>query len=316
MIFGLRYMKLRHLLYGILNSSVLSTQYYKVQKMKKGLSVILACIMLMLVFCSCESEQVKQAKEAYAEGKYAEVVELLSQEDNLNDSAQDMLTVSEANVMYENKEYLEAVKKITSSSAGIQNEQYEEMFNAALADAIANKSADNVLELLKIDESKGDAVYEAVTTACNEKDYNGFLVLDGLVEKLEDGDLKTKLATFDEEFDILRAEAFMVGTWERQDEGYDILPKVKVIPYDNNLVGRLIKVGDKQKEYHFQKDDIYWKDFEFESAKRFVCNNLTRYSDGTPEGATASGKINYKKGIIELNVTGTVTPIATWKRVK
>ena len=59
----------------------------------------------------------------------------------------------------------------------------------------------------------------AVTEICNNKDYDGFLFLDSLIKGLDDGDLKTKLSDFDKEFKILRAESFMVGTWEWQLEG-------------------------------------------------------------------------------------------------
>ena len=282
----------------------------------KRIITLLISAFLVFTLCSCESENVKNAKAAYEEGKYSEVIELLSQEENLNDNTKDMLAVSEANVLYENKEYVEAVKKLAETSEGIQSEQFEEWFNVALEDCIANKSPDGIIELLAVDESKSDAVYDAVTEACNNKDYNGFLTLDGLVEKLEDGDLKTKLAAFGEEFDILRAEAFLVGTWEWQREGEETSTKVKVIPYNNNLAGRLTKVGSFLEEYHFQKDDVYWENFEFENSKKFICYNLTRYEDGTVAGRTASGKINYKKGTVELNVTGATYPIRLWKKIK
>lgn len=270
---------------------------------------------MLLMLCSCDSEAVKQAKEAYANGDYAKVVELLSSEEELSEEAQDMLAVSEANIAFEKKEYLDAVKKLASSSEGLQAERFEEMFTAALDDAIANKDVDAVVELLAIDESKADAVYEAVTKTCEEKDYNGFLMLESLVEKLPDGDLKTKLSDYDKEHDILKAEAFMVGTWTWKSSDGEKPSKVKVIPYDKNLVGRLVKIGTFLKDYHYNKDDVYWQDFEFENGKKFICNNLTRYSDGTAEGVTTTGKINYKKGTIELNVTGANNPNRTWKRV-
>lgn len=284
--------------------------------MKKIISVLLSCIIFILLCCSCESEQVKQAKAAYSDGKYSEVVELLSKEENLSESSQDMLTISEANVLYENKEYLEAVKKLASSKDGLQNEQYEEMFSEALNDAIANKSADNVIELLQLDDSKQDVIYEAVTTACNDKDYNGFLVLDGLIEKLEDGDLKTKFASFNDEYDLLRAEAFLVGTWEWQIEGNEKFTKVKVVPYNNNLIGRIAEVGSDLEDYHYATDDMYWENFEFESDTSFIVSNLTKTQDGTAMPQVSSGKIDYESGEIEINVTNALDPIRTWKRIE
>ena len=82
----------------------------------------------------------KQAKEAFAEENYAQVVKVLSEEKELSQEAQDMLIISEANVAYEKKEYLEAVKKLATASTGVETEQFDEMFNAALKDAIAKKS--------------------------------------------------------------------------------------------------------------------------------------------------------------------------------
>ena len=99
--------------------------------MKRIITLLLATVMIF-VLSSCESENVKNAKAAYNEGKYSEVVELLSQEEDLSDSSKDMLTVSEANVLFENKDYVGAVKKLVTSSKGTQEDQYEEMFKAAL----------------------------------------------------------------------------------------------------------------------------------------------------------------------------------------
>ena len=86
--------------------------------------------------------------------------------------------------------------------------------------------------------------------------------------------------------------------------------------YENNLVGRVTKVGTYLSDYHFQKDDVYWKDFKFENGKKFICYNLTRYEDGTVAGETASGSIDFKKDTIKLNVTGTTIPNREWKRIK
>lgn len=318
--------------------------------MMKKISILFTLILTIMLLSACDSKEVREAKKAYEEKDYTRVVKLLSEEEDLSEEAQDILISSEANIAYEKKdyakvveilskekdlsqesqdmlisaeanilfekgEYVEAVKKIASSSKGTENEQYEEMFDAALKDSFDKHSADAMVELLVLDESKSDTVYKTITDACNNKDYNGFINLDGLVEKLPDGDLKTKLSEFNEEYKILRAESYMVGTWEWYIKGAKKPATVKVIPYDNNLVGRLVKVGSDLKGWHYQKDDVYWKDFEFESPNKFICYNLTRLEDGTALGETATGKINYEKGIIELNVTEATDPIRTWKRV-
>lgn len=284
--------------------------------MKKKIFVLFVGLIMVLMLCACDSEEVKQAKEAYANGDYAKAVELLSKEKDLNQDTQDILIISEANVLYEDGKCFEAVKKLATSSQGIQAEQFEEIFKGALDESIAKHSADNIIELLTIDESKKNAVYKAVTKACKDKEYNAFLVLDGLVEKLPDGDLKTKLSDFGKDNDILKAEAFLVGTWEWKTEGDKKASRVEVVPYENNLVGRLKVIGSFLEDYHYEKDDVYWKDFEFDSGETFLCYNLTRFDDGSVNGETASGKINYKKGKIELNVTGANNPHRTWKRIE
>lgn len=284
--------------------------------LKRVLTLMLSLVML-LVLCACDSEQVKSAKEAYAEGEYAEVVKSLSEEENLDQSAQDLLIVSEANIAFENKDYLGAVQKLVTSSKGLNEEQYEEMFTAALEDAVSNGSTENILALLEIDALKEDAVFEAIITACKEKNYNGFLTLDGLVAGLEDGDLKTKLADFDKEYETLRAEAFMVGTWEWLPDGDEKAAKVSVIPYEDNLIGRLTDFGSFFSDYHYSIDDVYWKDFQFDSKDSFLCYNLIRLNDsqGSTIGETVSGKIDYENKTITLTVTGAVNPIRTWKRI-
>ena len=275
--------------------------------MKRIITLLLSAF-LIFTLCSCESENVKNAKAAYEEGKYSEVIELLSQEENPNVNTKDMLAVSEANVLYENKEYVEAVKKLAETSEGIQSEQFEEWFNAALEDCIANKSPDGIIELLAVDESKSDAVYDAVTEACNNKDYNGFLVLDGLVEKLEDGDLKTKLAAFGDEFDILRAEAFLVGNWTGESRKNIIA----VMPYKNNLVGTLKKTSG---QWGFQKGDIVWQDFEFADGSEFICSILIRYDDGSSDRQLGSCTIDYKKGTITMYIVGIEDEKVTYYRI-
>lgn len=281
----------------------------------KKITILLITIVMALVLCACDSQEVKDAKAAYEEGDYAKTVELLSKEKDLNQDAQDILIISEANVLYKDGKYQDAVKKLVTCSQGTQAEQFDEMFKVALDDAIKGHSSDNVIELLKIDEAKTDAVFDAITKACKDRDYNGFLVLDGLVEKLDDGDLKTKLADFGKEYTALRAEAFIVGTWERQKVDDKVKGRVKVIPYNGNFIGRLEVVGDSSEKYHFEKDEVYWKDFEFEDGENFLCYNLTKNTDGDAIGETVSGSIDYKKGTITLKFTEAVTSENTWKRL-
>ena len=278
--------------------------------------VLIAGIILILVLCSCDSEEVKQAKEAYEAEEYSKAVEILSKEKDLSEEAKDILIISEANVLYEKKDYFGAVKKLSTSSKGIEEEKFDDMFKKALEDSIAKNKPNNVVELVKLDKTKEDKVYKAITKACKDKNYNGFAIIDGLSQKLSKGDLKTKLEEFEKENDILKAEAFLVGTWQWKVKGYKKPMVVKVIPYNNNLVGRIVNAGDYLADYHYKKDDIYWNDFSFENSRDFICYNLTKYEDGSVVGRTTSGKINYEKGIMKLNVTGAGTPIRLWKRIK
>lgn len=285
------------------------------QRMIRRITMIIIVLTMAIVFCACDSQEVKDAKAAYEEGDYAKTVELLSKEENLNQETQDILIISEANVLYKDKKYLEAVKKLVTSSQGTQAEQYEKMFGAALDDAIATRSPDNIIELLKIDETKTDDVYKDITKACKEKNYSGFVVMEGLIEKLDDGDLKTKLSSFGKEYANLKPEAFIVGTWERQRIDDKTKGKVKVIPYNNNFIGRLEAVGSSSEKYQFHKGDVYWKDFQFENEDKFLCYNLTKDTDGNVYGETVSGDIDYKKETITIQFTQSVVKENTWKRL-
>ena len=302
--------------------------------MMKKITILFILTLPILFLCGCDSKEVRQAKKAYEENDFTRVVDLLSEEENLsqetqdilNDSevniayeekdyakvvellskekdlsqeSQDMLITSEANILYEKGEYVEAVKKIASSSKGIQHEQYEEMFDAALKDSLDKHSADAVVELLALDESKSDAVYEAVTEPCKNKDYNGFVYLDGLVKKLPDGDLKTKLSDFSKENDVLRAQSFLLGKWKETDD-YGPDRTVEVTFSGDNLIGIIVKI---EKDSWFKKNDLYWKDFNFIDRKRFTCISIAKEETGATYDSAAVAIINYKKGTMHLHLT-------------
>lgn len=272
----------------------------------KKITVLIIAIIMTLVLCACDSQEVKDAKAAYEEGDYAKTVELLSKEKDLDQDAKDILIFSEANVLNKDGKNLDAVKKLVTCSQGTQAEQFEEMYTAALDDAIATKAPDSVIELLKIDETKTDAVYDTITKACKDKDYNGFVVLEGLVENLDDGDLKTKLSEFAKEYTILKAQSFMLGTWERHVEGVEKNARVKIVSYNDNYVGRVVRVGDDQKDYHFKEDDILMQDFEFENGDKFIYSGLVKYTDGSSEREIATGTIDYKKDTYSVQLSGNV----------
>ena len=77
-----------------------------------------------------------------------------------------------------------------------------------------------------------------------------------------------------------------------------------------------MRVGDDQKEYHFKKDDICWRDIEFESSKKFIYNALIRYTDGDERTDTGVGTIDYKKDEIHTTVNGTNNSELRYKRVE
>jgi len=54
-----------------------------------------------------------------------------------------------------------------------------------------------------------------------------------------------------------------------------------VVPYNNNLIGRIAEVGSDLEDYHYATDDMYWENFEFESDTSFIVSNLTKTQDGT-----------------------------------
>lgn len=288
---------------------------------KRVLFICLLTVLLSLLFCSCDSENVKQAKEAYEQQDYAAVVELLSEEKIESNDVQDMLIISEANLLYEKKEYVAAVEKLVTASTGMETEQFKEMFDTALDTSIANYDADGIIVLLGINSDAEKTVYKEITTACTNLDYDSFVLLNKIIKNLPDGKLKDDLTSYKKDNTITKAKAFLIGKWEWQEEDAEKFTTVKVVEYKDDLIGRVTKVGTLEEEYHYKKDDVYWSEFEFENSKSFLCKNLTKTTEGDPMSEMASAKIDYKDQTISIHLTGSenynlVDPERVWKRKK
>lgn len=284
--------------------------------MMKRIAVVMSAVLICMLIVSCESQNVKDAKEAFEKGKYDKVVECLEKEEKLNDELTKDLYVAKAHVAYDNGKYVEAIDNAIKVEDGKDLEVYKMAEEKIVKTSIKKGKAKTLLQAIKVDPDIATYAAGEITKACDELDYNAFKVLENLAKKLPDGDVKKQLAEYGEDNKIHKAEAFMIGDWEWLYEGEDKEhTTVKVVPYNNNLIGRVTKVTDHLVEYHYKKDDIYWSDFEFESSKRFLCYNIIRYKDEDVGGETVSGTINYKDGSISLNVTSASHPIRKWRKI-
>ena len=281
----------------------------------KRIAVVMSAVLICMLIVSCESQNVKDAKEAFEEGKYDKVIECLEKEEKLNDELTEDLYVAKAHVAYDNGKYVEAIDNAIKVEDGKDLEVYKMAEEEIVKTSIKKGKAKTLLQAIKVDPYIATYAAGEITKACDELDYNAFKVLEKLAKKLPDGDVKKQLAEYSEDNKIHKAEAFMIGDWEWQFEGYKKLTKVNVISYNNNLVGRITEVGDYLEDYHYKKDDVYWSDFEFENSKKYLCYNLTRYQDGDVAGRTASGTIDYKNETITINATGASNPIRKWRKV-
>ena len=272
--------------------------------MMKRIAVVMSAVLICMFMVSCESQNVKDAKEAFENKDYAKVVECLEKEESLNDEMTDTLAIAKANVAYENGKNSEAIKEIVAVEDGREQEVYKQARDAVVEKAIKTGMAGALLKAIKADSECGSYAAGEITKACDDLDYNAFKVLEKLAKKLPDGDVKKHLADYSEENKLNKPKAFIIGKWERIDDEKKSAV-IEAFQNKNNILGTLFIVGDDQKEYHYLKDDVCWKKFDFISGNKFTCTTTSKNREGVLHNNTTVGKINYKKEQIHMHSTPT-----------
>lgn len=301
---------------------------------KKIIALTVVSIM-MLMLCSCESKEVKEAKAAYADGDYAKAVDLLSQEGELDEETQRVYVISQAHVAYDNKEYdqvvelleketnlkdedlinmrdisdanlkyengknLDALKSISSIDKYEELEVYQNAISAIVKEALKSGKTKNLKEAINICPKASGFVIEKVTEACDKLDYKGFVVLQKLVNKSENKEITEALQEYYDKNKLNKPKSYLIGKWKETDEqGQNRV--IEVTLSDNDMVGIIDSV---QEGSSYKKNDLYWTDFKFIDEKRCTLISISRGDAGDTNESNAVGNIDYKNGTLQLHLT-------------
>ena len=320
--------------------------------MKKGF-IIAITLSLCITLCACESKAVKEAKAAYAEGNYEQVVATLSGEEITDEEVsnilflsevhvaysnaeyqkvvdmladyetdqtelQEMLTVSKANVAFSDKNYYEVVTLLCENESKTECGVYADALTILTEDALNAFDTETIVALYETDESIGETVSEFITDACSAFNYDAFLWLDKLVEMLPDSELKDNLSTYSAENGKTRTKAFMKGEWkivyDEETQDADIVT-LHVHEDDAKCVGFLTQVSEYLEDFYYEPNDLYWQDFIFDGNVPVTVFNLTRYSNGVTNGKISTVELDIEAGKMYIHVTGTTRPDRIYEKV-
>lgn len=256
-------------------------------------------IAMCFVFTACDSENMKAAKEAISNGDYNAAVEYLEKEDELDKKGISLLEEAKANVALEDKKYDEAILHIIKTEEGKESDLYETATKKLIATALKSGESDGVVAVVNQDDDFCNVVIKRVKTACNNLNYNGFKILDSLKTNIKDKETKEDLESYYEKNKLNRPKAFLLGQWRWDKGGKETETAVEVTTYKNELIGTVVLVGDKEKEFQIKKDDVYWSDFEYNDEYKFTCTSLCKTRDGLEVQCTTIGRIDYSKDVLK-----------------
>lgn len=176
---------------------------------------------------------------------------------------------------------------------------------ALLRPALQERDAVKIQALLRDHPELGDALAEKVQEECNALNYDVFLFLDELIEKLPEGECRSSLSQYAGESEVIRLQAFLNGTWAWYFEEGVVNPAIVELNInpDGTGTGIVVKAGGDLVKYRFVKGDVYWRDFEYQSGNAYSCYNLTKTTSGTVHGATASVTVDYENEVLHMHLT-------------
>lgn len=262
-------------------------------------------LIVMLVFClaiaACDSGVAKEAKEAYDSGDYSRVVSLLEDERDLDEEASEMLSVSKAHAAFDARDYLGAITELAEVKNG-NEEIYDDAVSGLVEKALESSSEGDLLKAIEVDPSIGEAAAGAIKERCETLDYGAFEFMDRMLKKMPESEGKAQLQTYRDKSELLRPKAFLLGKWEWQSDG-DVKTRVSCVQRKDNLIATVDVVGDVERDYKIMKDDVYWKDFDFNEPDRFTCMCLCKTGDGIGVECTTVGTIDYEGDALHLHLT-------------
>ena len=193
----------------------------------------------------------------------------------------------------------------TASPTEEDQKEMPENTEALLASALEEKDVQKILSILKEHPELGDALVKGVKAECGALNYDAFLLLDELVEKLPKGDCRDALSQYAVDSEITRLQAFLNGTWAWYYVQGTINPavvEISVTP-DGTGTGIIKQAGGHLTIFRHASGDVYWRDFEFRSGNSYTCKNVVKNNYGTASDATADVTVDFEKEILHMHLT-------------
>lgn len=281
----------------------------------------LAMFALCISLCACDSDNVKNAREAYNASKYAEAIELLNSEENLSNSAKELLGNSRAQLAKEQGNYSNAIGELIAVNKSPSDTLYKEILQCAVEDANTTGNSEHLTSIIKQDSSNAASIYEALQAEAVADNIMAYQAMDGISssEDIEEA-VREQFISFINENGEQRARAFLLGTWEWSG-GEGAKTKVEIKPQGDGLIGIMTQVGDDLTKYQLQTGDVYWTDYIFLEPTQFTCKNLTKTTNGVPVPCTAVGTIDFgSSNKLALHLTSdiglyhVINPDRVWTR--
>lgn len=293
--------------------------------MKINIRPFLACLVmsaLCISLCACDSENVRNAREAYNAGNYVEAIELLNTEENLGSSAKELLGNSKAQLANEQGDYSVAIGELIAINKSSSDTLYKEILQNAIEDANTNGSSVNLIGIIQQEPSSSTAIYEALKAEAIADNIMAYQAMDDISSSADiEETIKESFVSFINENGEQRARAFLLGTWE-WSSGEETRTRVEVKPQGDGLIGIVTQVGNDSTKYQLQTGDVYWTDFIFLEPVQFTCKNLTKTTNGVPVPCTAVGTIDFNSNdkftlhlTSDIGLYHVITPDRTWTRV-
>ena len=167
------------------------------------------------------------------------------------------------------------------------------------------ESADQLIDILELNCTASVAIKDKLISEANGLNNNSFKLIDAIVSSSLVSPEKDELATYITSNATKREQAFLIGTWEWQFDGDDVLTQIEVKPYQDSLIGIMKQASSTESEYCHVPGEVYWRDFVFIDANTFSCINLSMSKTGVTSDTPGIGTIDYAdENSFHLQVTG------------
>lgn len=289
---------------------------------KRCIAIVLIALMLVVPTLSgCESENVKDARDAYEKQDYQSVVEHLENESRDDAEVEEMYEVSRAQLFISAGDLSEAYKCYFE----LGNQEFDEKANSLVVQAeelaLESGNAEELIEMLKVNPAEGDAAVDFLFGKADSLNCDAFKCLDQVSASGASAELTEKCNSYLDSAESTRPKAWLIGIWEWQNDD-ETKEQVEIKANKDNLIGIVKVLGTTEAKYQIREFEIVWTDFEFMDSSSLTFNVLSKTTDGFPVDTTALVNIDYSNEDEMLQHITAPAPYSmvnadrSWKRIE